>query len=124
VMIAGMLAPLNLGPDYGAEFAAAYQRVVDRYGLPFSPFFLDGLVNRPELLQRDGIHPNPAGVEVVVARILPSVEAGCDRPPLHRKVERRCDGVPLPAQRLAHKLLTILGISSRERSCGITSPRA
>lgn len=49
---------------------------------------------------------------------------GCDRPPFHRRVERRCDGVPLPAQRLAHKLLTILGISSRERSCGITSPRA
>jgi len=74
VMIAGMLAPANLGADYGAEFAAAYQRVVDRYGVPFYPFFLDGLVGRPELFQRDGIHPNAAGVEVVVARILPNVE--------------------------------------------------
>lgn len=75
VMIAGMLAPTNLGADYGADFAAAYRRVVDRYGLTFYPFFLDGLVGRPELFQEDGIHPNAAGVEVVVERTLPTVEA-------------------------------------------------
>lgn len=75
VMIAGMLAPTNLGADYGADFAAAYRRVVDRYGLTFYPFFFEGLVGRPELFQEDGIHPNAAGVEVVVERILPTVEA-------------------------------------------------
>lgn len=75
VMIAGMLAPPNLGADYGAAFAAAYRRVVDRHALAFYPFFLDGLVGRPALFQADGIHPNAAGVAIVVERILPTVEA-------------------------------------------------
>lgn len=75
VMIAGMLAPTNLGPEYGAAFAAAYQKVVDRHQLAFYPFFLDGLVDRPDLFQKDGIHPNAAGVAEIVARILPTVEA-------------------------------------------------
>ncbi|MCX8102334.1 MAG: arylesterase [Geminicoccaceae bacterium] len=75
VMIAGMLAPTNLGPEYGAAFAAAYRRVVDRHDLAFYPFFLDGLVGRPELFQADGIHPNAAGVAVIVEGILPTVEA-------------------------------------------------
>jgi acyl-CoA thioesterase-1 len=75
VMIAGMLAPANLGTEYGAAFAAAYRRVVDRHALAFYPFFLDGLVGRPTLFQADGIHPNAAGVAVVVERILPTVDA-------------------------------------------------
>lgn len=75
VMIAGMLAPTNLGADYGRAFAAAYRRVVDRHGLAFYPFFLDGLIDRPDLFQADGIHPNAAGVAVIVERILPSIEA-------------------------------------------------
>lgn len=75
VMIAGMLAPSNLGAEYGTAFAAAYRRVVDRHGLVFYPFFLDGLVGRPALFQADGIHPNAAGVAIVVERILPIVEA-------------------------------------------------
>lgn len=75
VMIAGMLAPPNLGREYGEALALAFRRVVERYGLAFYPFFLDGLVGRPELFQPDGIHPNRAGVEVVVERILPTVEA-------------------------------------------------
>lgn len=74
-MIAGMLAPANLGTEYGAAFAAAYRRVVDRHALAFYPFFLDGLVGRPTLFQADGIHPNAAGVAVVVERILPTVDA-------------------------------------------------
>jgi acyl-CoA thioesterase-1 len=38
------------------------------------PFFLDGVALHPELLQRDGLHPNARGVEVIVKGILPSVE--------------------------------------------------
>jgi len=75
VMIAGMLAPANLGAEYGAAFAVAYQRVVDRHGLAFYPFFLDGLIGRPDLFQADGIHPNAAGVTVIVERILPTIES-------------------------------------------------
>lgn len=75
VMIAGMLAPPNLGDAYGEAFAAAYRRVAERHGVPLYPFFLDGVAAVPELNQGDGIHPNAQGVREIVARILPSIEA-------------------------------------------------
>lgn len=73
VMLAGMLAPPNLGADYAAAFAAVFARVAARNAIAFYPFFLDGVAGRPELLQSDGIHPTAAGVEVIVERILPSI---------------------------------------------------
>jgi acyl-CoA thioesterase-1 len=75
VMIAGMLAPPNLGDAYGEAFALAYRRVAERHGVPLYPFFLDGVAAVPELNQADGIHPNAQGVREIVARILPAVEA-------------------------------------------------
>lgn len=75
VMLAGMLAPPNLGTAYGKEFAAAFTTTAARHDVPLYPFFLDGVVGAPELVQRDGLHPNAAGVETIVARILPSVTA-------------------------------------------------
>ena len=42
--------------------------------LVFYPFFLDGVATDPKLNQSDGLHPNAAGVDVIVARILPKVE--------------------------------------------------
>jgi acyl-CoA thioesterase-1 len=39
------------------------------------PFFLDGVAGDPKLDQRDGLHPNAEGVEIIVQKILPSVEA-------------------------------------------------
>ncbi len=74
VLLAGMQAPPNLGRAYQDEFAAVYPRLRDRYGVALQPFFLDGVAARPELNQADGIHPNAAGVEAVVAGILPHVE--------------------------------------------------
>ncbi len=74
VMLAGMRAPPNLGPEYALEFEQVYERLAQRYGIPLYPFFLDGVAGRPELLQPDGIHPTAAGVEVIVSRILPSLE--------------------------------------------------
>ncbi len=38
------------------------------------PFVLDGVVLNPKLNQADGMHPNPAGVKVIVDRMLPFVE--------------------------------------------------
>jgi acyl-CoA thioesterase-1 len=45
-----------------------------RQGIIYDPFFLEGLVGKPWLAQADGIHPNAAGVDVEVARILPLVQ--------------------------------------------------
>lgn len=75
VMLAGMLAPPNLGRDYGEAFRAVYRRVADRYRLPLYPFFLDGVAGQPQLLLPDGLHPTAEGIAVIVDRILPLVSA-------------------------------------------------
>jgi acyl-CoA thioesterase-1 len=79
-LLAGMLAPPNLGADYTGEFLAVYQRLSrERPGVMFYPFFLEGVAADPALNQPDAIHPNARGVEEVVRRILPAVEALLDR---------------------------------------------
>jgi acyl-CoA thioesterase-1 len=81
-LLAGMLAPPNLGADYGREFAAIFTELAgERPGVVFYPFFLDGVAADPALNQPDGIHPNARGVAVVVDHILPAVETLLDRLP-------------------------------------------
>jgi len=75
VMLAGMLAPPNLGPEYGTAFAAVYSDLAETYEVPLYPFFLDGVAANPGLLIEDGIHPNAAGIAEIVARIGPSLIA-------------------------------------------------
>ena len=75
VLLAGMLAPPNMGADYGARFNAMYPELARDYDALLFPFFLEGVAADPALNQADGIHPNPRGVEVIVENILPSVEA-------------------------------------------------
>ncbi len=75
VLLVGMLAPPNLGPDYGARFDAVYPALAEEWGVPLYPFFLEGVATDPALNQADGIHPNAAGVEVIVEAMLPAVEA-------------------------------------------------
>ncbi len=74
VLLAGMQAPRNMGPDYVRSFDAIYPALVSAYPVVFYPFFLDGVATDPKLNQGDGLHPNAAGVDVIVARILPRVE--------------------------------------------------
>jgi len=74
VLLAGMKAPRNLGPEYEAAFNGAYPALARRYGAVLYPFFLDGVALDPALNQPDLIHPNAAGVAVIVERILPYVE--------------------------------------------------
>jgi acyl-CoA thioesterase-1 len=74
VLLAGMRAPPNLGPDYQSAFDGMYPRLAEKHGTLLYPFFLDGVAAEVKLNQADGMHPNPAGVDVIVSRILPSVE--------------------------------------------------
>lgn len=74
-LLAGMKAPPNMGAEYQTQFDGMFQRLVARHpGVLFYPFFLDGVAADPKLNQGDGMHPNPAGVDVIVARMLPSAE--------------------------------------------------
>jgi acyl-CoA thioesterase-1 len=74
VLLAGMRAAPNLGPDYGRDFDAIYPDLAARNDLLFYPFFLDGVATDAKLNQRDGLHPTAAGVDAIVARILPKAE--------------------------------------------------
>jgi len=76
VMLAGMLAPPNLGAEYGRDFAAVFARLAAaRPEIVFYPFLLEGVAGNPELNQADRIHPNAAGVAELVRRMLPVVES-------------------------------------------------
>ena len=74
VLIAGMKAPPNLGPEYGREFEQIYQPLAKIEGVSLYPFFLEGVAAIKHLNQQDGIHPNPQGVAVVVEKIMPAVK--------------------------------------------------
>lgn len=74
VLFVGMLAPRNLGPDFGKKFDALFPRLAQKHGALFYPFFLDGVAAEPALNQPDGLHPNSKGVDMIVSRILPITE--------------------------------------------------
>jgi acyl-CoA thioesterase-1 len=74
VLLAGMRAPPNMGSNYADRFDSLYPRLVKATDVIFYPFFLKGVVARPELNLDDGIHPNAKGIDVIVTNILPFVE--------------------------------------------------
>ena len=74
VLLTGMLAPRNLGPDYIAAFDAIYPALAGRYDIEFYPFFLDGVALDPALNLDDGLHPNRQGIMEISRRMLPAVE--------------------------------------------------
>ena len=75
VLLCGMYAAPNLGEPYGRAFNSIYPDLAKKYGVALYPFFLDGVVGDNALKQADGLHPTAAGVDVIVQRILPAVEA-------------------------------------------------
>jgi acyl-CoA thioesterase I len=74
VLLTGMYAPPNLGPDYERAYRAVFDDLGRRPGLLYDPFFLEGVATVADLNQADGMHPNPTGVRRIVARLLPLVE--------------------------------------------------
>jgi acyl-CoA thioesterase-1 len=71
VLLAGMLAPRNLGADYVNAFDAIYPDLAHKYGVGLYPFFLEGVAADPALNQADGLHPTAAGVAVIIRGIMP-----------------------------------------------------
>src|SRR5262245_12367884 len=74
VLLAGMLAPRNFGPDYVAAFDAIYPELAAQHGLVLYPFILEGVAGDKALNQADGIHPTAAGVDIMVNGLLPKAE--------------------------------------------------
>ena len=73
ILFTGMLAPPNLGREYGSAFNAVFPRLAEKHDVTFYPFFLEGVAGDTRLNQRDGIHPNAEGVARIVDRITPYV---------------------------------------------------
>ena len=74
VMLRGMKAAPNLGAEYGEAFDSIYTDLAAKHAVLLYPFFLDGVAANAALIQSDGLHPNAAGVDAIVGRILPKTE--------------------------------------------------
>ena len=79
VLLAGMLAPRNMGEAYTRAFDAIYPELAAKHGLILYPFFLDGVAMNAKLNLDDGLHPNSRGVAEITKKILPSVEQLIER---------------------------------------------
>ena len=75
ILLAGMLAPPNLGGDYAEKFAAIYKRLAAKHTVLLYPFLLDGVAADKNLNQADGIHPTAAGQNIIATRIAPYLQA-------------------------------------------------
>jgi len=74
-MLTGMLSAPNLGADYAGQFNPVYADLAEQFDVPLYPFFLDGVIQEPDLMLPDGIHPNAEGIDAIVDRIEALVEA-------------------------------------------------
>lgn len=73
-MLAGMLAPRNLGVEYTKKFDPIYPELAKKHDVLLYPFFLFDVAGKRELNLADGLHPNPDGVKKIVDQMLPLVE--------------------------------------------------
>lgn len=69
VILAGMEAPPNFGPEYTAEFRNAFRDLAREHDLVFVPFLLDKVAGQSQLNQGDGIHPNAQGAEILAGTV-------------------------------------------------------
>jgi acyl-CoA thioesterase I len=75
VVLAGMLAPPNMGEAYAKPFNAIYPELAAQHQTALYPFFMDGVIAKSDLKLSDGLHPNAKGVAVIVSGILPIIES-------------------------------------------------
>lgn len=76
VVLTGMRAPPNLGPDYTSPFDAMYPELAREYRAELDPFVLAGVLGDRRLMLADGIHPNAKGIDIMAERIAPIVARG------------------------------------------------
>ena len=73
VVLAGMLAPPNMGAGYESAFNPIFAEIAESRDVPLYPFFLEGAITVPGMMLEDGIHPNATGVEAMVEGFLPTL---------------------------------------------------
>lgn len=80
VVLAGMEAPPNNGPDYTRAFRDVYTELAKEYPVRFVPFLLLGVAGNASLNQGDGIHPNARGAEIVADLVWSELQLVLPRP--------------------------------------------
>ncbi|MGB3471619.1 MAG: arylesterase [Erythrobacter sp.] len=73
VLIMGMRAPPNYGPEYQADFDALYGELASEYDAALIPFWLEDIYEQPQLFQDDRIHPTVEGIEELVSSTIETV---------------------------------------------------
>ncbi|WP_120299641.1 MULTISPECIES: arylesterase [unclassified Sphingomonas] len=79
VMLTGMMAPPNLGPEYSSQFNGIWTDLAKSYHATLYPFILDDVIGNTALMQPDHVHPNRTGVDRITARVAPLVESALGR---------------------------------------------
>jgi acyl-CoA thioesterase-1 len=74
IVLAGMEAPPNMGPQYTGRFRRVFQDLARTEGLPLIPFLLDGVGGVDSLNQADGIHPTAPGARIVADNVWRTLE--------------------------------------------------
>lgn len=80
VVLTGMMAPPNLGPEYQARFNAIWPDLAKTYGAGLYPFILTGVIGQAGLMQSDRVHPTARGVQKIAEQLLPTVSQALNKP--------------------------------------------
>lgn len=75
VLLAGILAPPNMGGDYETRFNPIYAELAKKHDVALYPFLLDGVVLDDKLKLDDAMHPNGAGTSLMAEKFFPVFEA-------------------------------------------------
>jgi len=73
VVLLGMMAAPNLGKDYAATFNPIYPQLAQKYGATLVPFFLQPVIDKPDLMQQDHVHPTALGIDAIVSATVDDV---------------------------------------------------
>ena len=79
VILAGMLSPESMGPDYQSAFDSIYPELSKKHSLIFMPFLLEGVALEKDLLLADYKHPNAKGIEVIATNLNPYIVEAISR---------------------------------------------
>ena len=79
VILAGMLSPESMGPDYQSAFDSIYPELSKKHSLIFMPFLLEGVALEKDLLLADYKHPNANGIDVIAANLNPYIVEAISR---------------------------------------------
>jgi acyl-CoA thioesterase-1 len=80
VLLAGMEAPTDSGPEYRRAVHEAFPQLARDHKIPLIPFFLAGVAGLESMNQGDGIHPNQKGEEIVTENVLNSLRPLLEKP--------------------------------------------